>query len=70
MVHNVSVTPCSVKLPEYKKIVDFWDWMGEKRIGSLYKVHTNEGVFDFFIEYKTGYCFSPVKEVSYWKQRN
>ena len=70
MVHILSIIPCSQYNPKYQSSVEFWDWMGEKRIGAFYTINTKTGPVDYFIEYKTGFCFTPIKEVAYWRYKN
>lgn len=63
MEHVVSLIPCSLELPKHGSCVEFWDWLGEKRLGGFIIAGIN---FEFFVETKTGHIFYPITEVTYW----
>jgi hypothetical protein len=66
MVHDLSVMPCSLQLPMQGSHVEFWDWDGCKRIGMFFSSLLPEGI-QLFIDIKTGRCYSPITDITYWK---
>lgn len=66
MVYNLSLISCSEKTPDQEIIVEFWDWLGEKRTGIFH----DSNIFSFFVEYKTGLIYFPIKDIAYWKYKD
>ena len=64
MVHDISLIPCSLRLPKSGSRVEFWDWLGEKYVGNYFKV------MDIFIVMSTGRAYVPVYDIVYWKYVN
>lgn len=58
MAHDIFLTSCS--LPIDRKLVYFWDWVGDKHTGRfISKINK-------FVEMTTGLGFTPIDDIIYW----